>query len=67
MLLEGINWKQTERAAAMYSFICSAPMKSIDPEAYLRYVFAYIVDYPINRVADLLPWHIAHHLKQQSS
>lgn len=52
-----------ERAAAMYSLIGSARMNGLDPEAYLRYVFTHIADYPINRVADLLPWAVADKLK----
>jgi transposase len=48
-----------ERAAAMYSLIGTARMNGIDPEAYLRYVFTHIADYPINQVADLLPWNVA--------
>ena len=48
-----------DRAAAMYSLIGTARMNDINPEAYLRYVFTHIADYPINRVADLLPWNVA--------
>ena len=55
-----------ERAAAMYSLIGSARMNGIDPEAYLRYVFTHIADYPINRVADLLPWNVADRLAQKT-
>ena len=51
-----------ERAAAMYSLIGTAKMNGLDPQAYLRYVFTHIADYPINQVADLLPWNVAHHL-----
>ncbi|MBC3935788.1 transposase, partial [Undibacterium sp. CY7W] len=51
-----------ERAAAMHSLIGTAKMNGIDPEAYLRYVFTHIADYPINRVADLLPWNVADRL-----
>lgn len=47
-----------DRAAAMYSLIGTARMNGIDPEAYLRYVFTHIADYPINRIADLLPWNV---------
>ena len=47
-----------ERAAAMYSLIGTARMNGIDPEAYLHYVFTHIADYPVNRVAELLPWSV---------
>ncbi|SFB01710.1 IS66 C-terminal element [Collimonas sp. OK607] len=52
-----------ELAAAMYSLIGSARMNGIDPEAYLRHVFAYIADHPVNRVDELLPWNVADRLK----
>ncbi len=55
-----------ERAAAMYSLIGTARMNGIDPEAYLRYVFTHIADYPINQVADLLPWNVADRLAHKS-
>lgn len=47
-----------ERAAAMYSLIGSAKLNGLDPEAYLHHVLARIADHPINRIADLLPWHL---------
>ncbi len=47
-----------ERAAAIYSLIETAKLNDIDPEAYLRTVLERIADYPIKRVADLLPWNI---------
>lgn len=47
-----------ERAAAMYSLIGSTRLNDIDLEAYLRYVLTRIVDHPINRIAELLPWNI---------
>ena len=55
-----------ERAAAMYALIGTARLNGIDPEAYLRYVFTHIADYPINRVADLLPWNVADRLNKNS-
>ena len=48
-----------ERAAAIYSLIGSAKLNGLDPEAYLRFVIERIADYPVNRVADLLPWAVA--------
>lgn len=34
-------------------------LEGIDPEAYLRYVIAHISEHHVNKVADLLPWHVA--------
>lgn len=47
-----------ERAATMYSLMQTAKLNGIDPEAYLRRVLTVIADYPINQVADLLPWRL---------
>jgi hypothetical protein len=47
-----------ERAAAMYSLIGSAQMNGLDPEVYLRHVFAKIADHPINRIDEFLPWNV---------
>jgi len=52
-----------ERAATMYSLIVSAKLNGIDPQAYLRHVLTHIADYPVNRVADLLPWNAADQLR----
>lgn len=48
-----------ERAAVFYSLIGSAKLIGLDPEAYLRYVLTRIADHPINRIEELLPWHVA--------
>lgn len=44
------------RAAKMYTIIETAKMNGLDPEAYLRDVFARIADHKINRIDELLPW-----------
>ena len=51
-----------ERAAAFYSLIGTAKLNGLDPEAYLREVFARIADHPINRIDELLPWNIARNI-----
>lgn len=51
--------KGGERAAAIYSLIETAKLNGLDPEAYLRDVFARIADHTINRLAELLPWNWA--------
>lgn len=47
-----------ERAATMYSLMETAKLSGNNAEAYLRHVLSVIGDYPINRVADLLPWNV---------
>jgi hypothetical protein len=37
-------------------------LNGVDPYTYLRYVLERIADYPINRVAELLPWVVANQL-----
>jgi len=53
-----------ERAAAIYGLIGTCKLNDIDPEAYLRCVLERIADYPINRIEELLPWHLADALKR---
>jgi len=48
-----------ERAAAIYSLIGTAKLNDLDPQAYLRYVIERIAEHPVNRVDELLPWHVA--------
>ena len=48
-----------ERAAAIYSLIGTAKLNGLDPEAYLREVLTRIAEHPINRIEELLPWHLA--------
>jgi len=47
-----------ERAAAIYSLIGTAKLNGLDPEAYLRHVLERINEHPINRIEELLPWHV---------
>lgn len=47
-----------ERAASLYSLLGSARLNDINPEIYLRQVLTVIADYPVNRVAELLPWNL---------
>lgn len=49
----------SERAAAIYSLICTVKLKGVGPEAWLRHVHANIADHPVNRVDDFLPWNCA--------
>jgi transposase len=47
-----------QRAAAIYSLIGTAKLNGRDPEAYLRTVLERIAEHPINRIQELLPWHV---------
>jgi transposase len=46
-----------ERAAAIYTLIATAKLNNIDPQAWLANVLARIADHPVQRLAELLPWH----------
>ena len=48
-----------ERAARCYSLIGTAKLNGLDPEAYLRFVLERIAEHPVNRIDELLPWHVA--------
>ena len=48
-----------ERAAAIYSLLGTAQLNGLNIEAYLRYLFERLPDFPINRVHELLPWNLA--------
>jgi len=47
-----------ECAAAIYSLVETAKLNGLDPEGYLREVPGRMADHPINRIDELLPWHI---------
>ena len=46
----------SERAATIYNLLGTAKLNSLNPEAYLRRVLARIVDPPVSRIEELLPW-----------
>jgi len=52
-----------EWAAALYSLIGTAMLNGLDPQAYLTHVLNRIGSHPINRVDELLPWHVGDLLK----
>ena len=43
----------------IYTLIGSARLNGLDPQAYLRHVIERIVDHPITRIDELLPWAVA--------
>jgi hypothetical protein len=45
-------------AAALYSLIGTALLNGVEPYAYLREILGRIADHPINRIEELLPWHV---------
>jgi len=44
------------RAAAIYTFIATAKLNNIDPQAWLADVLARLPDHPARRIHELLPW-----------
>ena len=48
-----------ERAARIYSLLCSAKLNGLDPELYLHQVLNLIADHPINRIDELLSWNVS--------
>jgi hypothetical protein len=54
-----------ERAANIYSLIGTALLNALDPYLYLRHVLERIAEHPINRVEELLPWHVAAQIPEQ--
>jgi hypothetical protein len=53
-----------ERAANIYSLIGTAMLNAMDPYLYLRHVLERIAEHPINRIDELLPWHLAANLPE---
>ncbi len=58
-----------QSAAVIYSLIGTARLNGIEPFAYLRTVFERIADHSINRIDELLPWHLmpTAHIEQQAA
>ncbi len=54
-------------AAAIYSLLGTAALNGIEPLTYLREVLTRIADYPINRIQDLLPWHLVLPCNEQAA
>ncbi len=50
------------RAAAFNSPIGTAEFNDLDHETYLRFVLERLADYPVNRIAEWLPWNVASQL-----
>jgi hypothetical protein len=47
------------RAAIMYTLIATAKLNDINPQTWLADVLARLLDHPVKRVHDLLPWNLA--------
>lgn len=48
-----------ERGALLYGLIGTCRLNGIDPEAYLRHILRVLLEWPLNKVAELLPWNVA--------
>jgi transposase len=44
-------------AAVAYTLIETAKLNDVDPQAWLSHVLGRIAEHPINRIAELAPWH----------
>lgn len=51
-----------ERALCLHLLLGTAKLNGLDPELYLRKVLEPVADHPINRISELLPWHLARFL-----
>lgn len=45
-----------QHATAIYTFIATAKLNDLNPQAWLTDALAYIADTPTSRLKDLLPW-----------
>jgi transposase len=68
---QAINYLLNQWQALVY--YCEDGIVEIDNNivenalAYLRHVLTHIADYPVNRIADLLPWNVADKLQPQTN
>ena len=46
------------RAAIIYTLVGTAELNGWDPQAYLRVLFERLAGHPINRLGELMPWHL---------
>ena len=46
------------RAANAYTLVETAKLNGLNPETYLTHVIGRIADHPINKIHELLPWHL---------
>lgn len=46
------------RAAVIYTLIGTAELNGWDPQAYLRVLLERLAGHPINRLGELMPWHL---------
>ena len=44
------------RAAAVYTLIETCKLNDVDPQAWLAYILAKLLDHPAKRINELLPW-----------
>jgi len=46
------------RAAIIYTLVGTAELNGWDPQAHRRALLDRITDHPINRIGELVPWHL---------
>ncbi|HBD3933540.1 TPA: transposase domain-containing protein, partial [Escherichia coli] len=47
-----------ERGALLYGLIGTCRLNDIDQEAYLRHILSVLLEWPSNKVAELLTWNV---------
>jgi hypothetical protein len=46
------------RAPVIYTLVGTAELNGWDPQAYLRVLLERLAGHPINRLGELMPWHL---------